>query len=542
MNKGSHISIQGKKIHPMVFILALSALVRTLVAGWVELGNDEAYYWTYAMFPDWSHFDHPGMVGWMMQLFSLNLRFDSELFLRLSSVVFMTLNTWIVYCIGKELRDEALGVRAALLYTASVYAFVITGIFILPDTPQNLFWLLGFWGMLRYLKRRSDTALLLAGLAIGLCLLSKYTGAFLWLGFGLYVLLFDRKSLKNPVLYLSLVLTAACCFPILYWNVQNDFVSFRFHGDRVGLFGKLNLNSFATEVAGEFLYNNPVNYVLAVLAVIAAFRKKLTIEIEAQRLILFTALPMIGLFLFFSLTRSTLPHWSGPAFNLLVFLSAGWLEEKKKKNIAVTAALTVLFLILSIGIAEIKTGFLPLDRHTEARAIGKDDFSLDLYGWRQAGEKFAALRAQKIAEGEMHEDDAIIGNNWFPTASIDYYLARPLQMRVLGYGTLERMHKYLWINDQRGGFEIGSDYWYIADSHFFIDPEQVYAYTNFKHIELVGVIPIERHDKVVRNLFVYECKGLVYPPPTLSEQIEHQHRTSKRSKTNTSITDQSWKN
>jgi hypothetical protein len=105
----------------LILLLAVSAVVRALLAGWIELGTDEAYYWTFAKYPDWSHFDHPGMVGWVMQLFTLNLLFQSEFFLRLASVVFMTLNTWIMYRIGRELKDEATGLWSALLYTASVY-------------------------------------------------------------------------------------------------------------------------------------------------------------------------------------------------------------------------------------------------------------------------------------------------------------------------------------------------------------------------------------------------------------------------------------
>ena len=511
MEEGVHTP--KKKLSPIVILLAVSALIRLLLAGWLELGNDEVYYWTYAKFPDWSHFDHPGMVGWVIQLFSLNLLCDSEFFLRLPAVVFMTLNTWMVYRIGKELHDEALGLRAALLYTASIYAFVITGIFILPDAPQNLFWLLGFWGFVRYLRKGSNKALILAGLTVGLCILSKYTGAFLWIGFALYLLCFDRKSIRNPYLYVALLLTAVCCLPILVWNLRNDFISFRFHGDRVGL-GAINLGSFGTEVAGEFFYHNPVNYIMAILALVASFRNKISLDRAVQRLTLLIALPMIGLFLLFSLTRSTLPHWSGPAYTLLIFLSASWMEglsERKRKGLLIAAS-SLLVLTLVVGVAEIKTGFIPLDRHQEAKELGKDDFSLDLYGWRQAGAKFAAFRAGAIAKGEMEEDDAIIGYNWFPTANIDYYVARPLGLKVLGYGPLEKIHKYQWINKKRGGFEKKANYWYLADSHYFIDPEEVYAYVNFKEIKLAGVIPIERNGKVVRNLLVYECKHLIYGP------------------------------
>ena len=143
--------IKEQNINKILFwLLAISALVRGILAVWMEFGNDEVYYWTYALYPDWSHFDHPPMVGWVIQLFSLNLLFDSEFFIRLASVVFMTANTYIIFRIGKELKDAQTGLYAALLFTASIYAFVITGIFIMPDTPLMLFWLLAVWMAIRY--------------------------------------------------------------------------------------------------------------------------------------------------------------------------------------------------------------------------------------------------------------------------------------------------------------------------------------------------------------------------------------------------------
>ena len=277
----------------LICLLAVSAVVRGVLAAWMELGNDEVYYWTYALYPDWSHFDHPPMVGWVIQLFSLNLLLDSEFFLRLASVVFMTANTYIVFRIGKELKDARTGLYAALLYTASIYAFVITGVFIMPDTPLMLFWLLAFWTGVRCFKgsalRQAQGPWIFFGLFAGLAMLSKYSGVFLWVGMGLYILLFNRKQLKNPYLYLALLISAVCCIPILYWNLNNHFVSFSFHGERVGG-GNLNLSTFGTELAGEVLYNNPVNFVLALIALIATVRRKLNIETSFQRLILCIAL------------------------------------------------------------------------------------------------------------------------------------------------------------------------------------------------------------------------------------------------------------
>ena len=519
----------------LIWLLAISAVVRGILAAWMELGNDEVYYWTYALYTDWSHFDHPPMVGWVIQLFSLNLLFDSEFFIRLASIVFMTADTFIIYRIGKDIKDARTGLYAALLYTASIYAFVITGIFIMPDTPLMLSWLLAVWMAIRYYRAEvpaaidgsaSETALRQAqrpwcliffGLFAGLAMLSKYSGVFLWVGLGLYILIFNRKQLKNPYLYLALLISAICCIPILYWNLQYDFISFSFHGARVGG-NKLNFNSFGTEIAGEFFYNNPINFILAIIATIAALKKRLQLDKQVQRLVLCIALPMVLVFLVFSLTRPTLPHWNAPAYVSLILLSAVYLRDKHNKSDklpkAIPAALSVLLLTLAAGVAEIKTGFIPLDKHTEPEQLGRDDFTLDMYGWRQLGEKFADFREQKIADGVMKEEDGIVANQWFPLANLDYYVARPLGMKVMGLGWPEQLHKYLWINDKRGGFHLGESYWFITDSRYLKDPKNIYQWF-FKEIELVGVIEIDRCGKPTKNFFVYTCKDLCDQPPTL---------------------------
>ena len=182
----------------LILLLSVSALLRGFLAFFLEFGNDEVYYWTYALYPDWSHFDHPPMVGWFIQLFSCNLLFTSEFFLRLSSVVFMTLNTYLIYLIGKQVKNEQTGFYAALLYTASVYVFVITGIFILPDTPLVLFTLLAVLQFVRYFQNEKNKHLLLAGLFAGLAMLSKYSAVFIWLGIGMYIIFYSRKEFKNP--------------------------------------------------------------------------------------------------------------------------------------------------------------------------------------------------------------------------------------------------------------------------------------------------------------------------------------------------------
>lgn len=505
-------------------LLLGSFLLRAVLAGWHELGNDEVYYYAYALYPDWSHFDHPPMIGWMMQLFSLNLLFDSEFFLRLSSVVLMTVNTWIIFQIGSTIKNARTGWFAALLYTTSIYAFVITGFMILPDTPQNFFYLLSLWLMMLALKseaKRLNVLLLAIGITIGLGMISKYTSVFLWIGFGGYIVFSKRSWLKKPALYAALLLSALCLLPVLLWNIQNDFISFGFQGERVNIFdASFRPDLFFTELGGQFIYNNPVNFVLIWLAVFAAFRKKNFLAPNEKNLILWISLPLIGIFLFFSLFRSTLPHWTGPAYNTLIILAAAYLSEPRKKTLkhfffppSIQWAMAILLIFITVGSLQIKFGIIPDNNKQPYHQLGKNDVSLDMFGWRALLPAFEKVRNTHLLTGDMNEQDGIIGENWFPLANLDYYVARPLGLKVMGLGKPSRLHKYLWMNDLRGGLQQGDSFWYITNSRDYKHPKEVYQ-GKFSSIIAADTIEISRGNQPVKRYFVFLLKDLKKPQPS----------------------------
>lgn len=510
------MKIQENKIDKYItWLLIISAVVRGFLAAFIEFGNDEVYYWTYAMYPDWSHFDHPGMVGWVMQIFSLNLLFHSEFALRLSSIIFMTVDTYIIYRLGCVIKSKLAGFYAALLYTASLYCFIITGVFIMPDTPLMMFTLLSIYCFLDGTHR--STSFLWGGLYAGLALLSKYSAIFIWVGVGLYVLIYDRKQLKNKYLYFAALISAVCMLPLLIWNLQNDFISFTFHGDRVSFFGKLQPLDFLAEIFGELGYNNPINYVLIIIALVALWRGNKYMDEMPRRLLLCFALPFIGLFWFFSLTRPILPHWSAPAFSLLLLFPASYLADKQDvANLedrvpkSIIATLSLLAVVLVFGVLEIKTGVVPLrfgERANSVRYYGEGDFTTTIYGWRSIKDDFQKIREQKISEGEMKDTDGMIGLQWFPMANFDYYVANPLGINMYGLRDIDKIHKYAWINEYRGGLHKGADYWFLNESSDYYAPER-YLNDKFEEILPCDTIVVDRCGKPAKYVFVYMCKGL----------------------------------
>jgi len=495
-------------------LLGISFLVRLLIAGSIELGNDEVYYWTYARFPALSHFDHPPMVGLVIQLFTFNLTFDSELFLRLAAVVFGTLSTGMMFLIGKFIKNELTGFYAALLFTASLYGFVLSGTFILPDSPQVFFWLVTLLLLLRSLpdttlSPASRRRLLLAGLFAGLAILSKYHAVFLLTGAFFYILLYNRRWLKNKTLYLALLVVILCSLPIFLWNLQNSFISFTFHENRVGITESgLQPKYFLTEMAGEFLYNNPVNVIIILLAMAALFRKKNFLAKDYTRLLLWISLPLMMVFWSFSLFRPTLPHWTGPGYLGFMLIAAAWCSEPGKAAkplrlvpAPIAAALAITLLVVVVGVGQIMYGWIPLSR------LKVDDITHDLTGWKQLGDKFSEIARADESEKVMEKEAPLLTFRWFPAANLDYYAGRKTGHPVYALGELERIHKYYWINQIRGNLKAGSDAWYLALSDDFQDPAALYG-GMFDTILPPDTLTITRGRDTVRVVGVYRLKGL----------------------------------
>jgi len=556
----------SKGSYPVIILLVLSTILRLLIGSVVELGNDEVYYITYALYPDLSHFDHPPMIGWLIQLFTLNLNFDSEGWIRLAAIVSGTLSTLIIYHIGVKLGDKVTGWYAAILYNISVYGFVITGIFIMPDSPQMVFWLLSLLflviaiendpfssnnnslvdssssesGNVKILDNlQSSTAetakdnttafnFMLAGLVVGLALLSKYTSVFLLLGTLLYFMKY-RYWFKKWYIYASALIALLCFVPVLVWNVRNDFISFTFHSDRVEVGERLfRLDSFGTELIGQILYNNPIVFALIVLALIALYRKKLVLKTQSAWLLVLIAIPFILLFLTISLFRSTLPHWTGPAYVTLIPLAALWLRQRtlggKRSEwfpglIKVGAGFIAMVIIAALlqifyGVF-LNKGIDPVT----GKRLGIKDITLDMYGWKHLGTEFEKLHSRNLEDGTIDSSAVIVSHRWFPAANLDYYVARPLSMKVLTLAPLERAHKYAWITNERGGFKLGMDAYFISSSYDFDDPR--WHFSDYYSISKPDTIPIYRQDLLVKYYYVWIMSDLHKLPPDYLTADQH---------------------
>ncbi|MDD4819916.1 MAG: glycosyltransferase family 39 protein [Flavobacteriales bacterium] len=484
----------------LTWIMIVSAVVRMAIAAMIQLGNDEVYYHLYASYLSLSYFDHPAMVSWVQWLTTCGLSVDDEFTLRLSSVIFGTINTYVIYRVGCEVKNAVVGLYAALLYTASLYATVICGIFIMPDGALSTFYLLSVWMMVGIFATKGITEakkkkMVFLGVFMGLAVLSKYHAVYLCAVALAMVVFWERKWLRMRQFYAAVSLFAVAVSPIIVWNVQNQWASFAFHGARVAVSDvSVDFGAIFRELFGGMGYNNPVCWVLILVSLVAVWKKVWIFTPRVQKILIWLGLPVILIFMVISVFRDTLPHWSGMGYLSLTVLSAGYLYTLTAQRAMrwIKTAICLLVFVLFLAVAQIKTGAIPL---------GTADPTLDMYGWDTLKEKTDSL----LSSDENKDIKTMVTYRWFPAGHMDYYVARPLGLKMLAAGPLDRIHEYVRIDSARGGAR-DEKVLYLVDENDFMCPEEAFP-DMFTTVKEYDKIKIYRMGKIAKQYRVYVLYG-----------------------------------
>lgn len=500
----------------LFLLIIVGTALRLLFTTTTELSADEVYYWTYALKLQWNYFDHPPIVAWLIRLTTGNLLFNNEFFVRVGAVVACAICTWLVFKIGSLLQNQQTGWFAALLYTASVYGSITIGANIIPDSAEMVFWLSSVLLLIKISRltttmQKANLLWCLFGLMVGLCIMSKVHGAFLWFGAVLYVLVINRNWLKYRGIYLAAVITLVIISPIIIWNVQNNFISYKFHSGRISVIGAgVHISSFFKAIAGQVTSSNPFNFFLIWSNLLLVFKQKLPIDKKEIKLLLFCSLPLIAVILIISLSRETFAHWAGPAYSCLLFLPAAKLASVPKTNttpgvIKWALAYVVMVALLQIFIINYYPGTLSVQK--QGPKTGNEDLTLDMYGWRAAQRKIDSVYKSDVAKKIMPPGAPIIATDWATAATIQFYIAGKTGQEVLGIGNVDELHQYYFTNKYKQQLKKDGSAYYIVPSNGFYYRALNQVTQNFKSYDTPLVIVQYRSGLVCRYLSVYRMRG-----------------------------------
>lgn len=189
---------------------------------------DTFYYLAWSKALALSYFDGPPLIAYVMRGFTF-LMGDSQFALNIMGLSLTGLTAWALYrtallCLSRDSSLIAVGLWLfAPITTLSLINLTSY------DNLQALFWVSTQYCVIRYIQTDRWLFLYLTGVSIGLLLLSKYTGIVLVLGLLVFLTVSRYRFLfKSPHFYAALAIAFCLFSPVLIWNYQHDWLSFRF--------------------------------------------------------------------------------------------------------------------------------------------------------------------------------------------------------------------------------------------------------------------------------------------------------------------------
>jgi 4-amino-4-deoxy-L-arabinose transferase-like glycosyltransferase len=390
--------------------LGLYSLLALFHAWSLPFSADEAHYALYGSFVDWSYFDHPPMVGWLQ---SITLLFSSSEFsLRVIPIFLSAVSLLILFNLAKKDFGEKVAYITLLLFiSAPILQILPFGM--IPETPLIFAGLLNIW-VLNRIKANDGKGLvdwLLLGFILGVAGLSKYTAVTLALStFIVLYLQFSGRLFTQLGFYIAGIIAAISIMPVLYWNLQNDWISFLYQLNHSAGKSEYNLASVVRMQVTQLAAFGPLIYIVGLIAII-----KLRANHQAKTWLIF-ALPILILFSILSAKGRSLPHWTELGVIYMMPLVAQLLVSTMASKwlrclyIGLACISVVLTLVVQILITYPKIMFDDY-RHPLA----------DLMGWKEI-----SLRISEQAE----QGDNLFIPNWSHASRVAWY-ARPMPVKVL---------------------------------------------------------------------------------------------------------------
>lgn len=342
MNSYKHHTLSANGL--VALLLGCWWMLNVLTCCWLDLANDEAYYWAWTTAASengnplaWGYFDHPPMVALLIWLSSwlpgtLGVRFFSLLLQPLYLYLFWTL-----------IRPPQPSRKDAWIYSLvsfSIPMLQLYGLLTLPDAPLLCFTIVFLWALKQFDAQRTLLNATLLAVAMALLVYSKYHGVLVIL---LALAACIRKG-NSPFrcwqLYYAGVLAVILFLPHLWWQYRHDFATFQYHlversGD--GGFDWENIGGFLVTI---ILVYNPIWWFFAP-------NKPLQQQDLTRRILLFILAGFIAFFFLSSLKDNTQAQWTLPILiTLIVWGFDAARESERKYHIVRTCAIVSGILLM----------------------------------------------------------------------------------------------------------------------------------------------------------------------------------------------------
>ena len=468
------------------------AAFRLAFIPFIQLAQDEAYYWEWSRHLDWSYYDQGPMLALVIRA-GTGLLGSNEWGVRLGAV-FAGLGVSAFFIVFSRRLDRPQLAPWLVLAANSLLLFSVGGVLMMHDSLAALFWCAGLAFAMKAIEENGRWWVL-AGLLGGLGVLSKYTAVLLLPCLFLALLTHPglRKQLARPWFWLGALLGGALAgYPILHWNIAHEWPSLKHVASLGGMDGsRVSLVSLPEFIGSQLGLMTPGLMLLVLAAWAWGWRRRGDDSREGRLrwLLWCCSVPVFCLFLALSLRSRVEGNWPAPGYAAALALAAWRLDEAGalwSARARWALGIAVAFFLLVFGQAA--WGWLPLPQK-----LAEKDATYRLQGWRELAAEVAQDRA---ALGPR----AFVGCRTYQNAAeLAFYL--PGQERPLILQTGQINHQYRFWNDPAP--HLGRDAVLVVGQAWELDEMQ----GMFEKIEPLPGVSTGRRGLILRRTQLFAGRG-----------------------------------
>ncbi len=402
----------------LLLLLLLTALTayRIIVLHWAgfSLYVDEAQYWTWAQHLDWGYYSKPPVVAAVIAA-TTSICGNSELCVKAGSLILYPLAAWLIFEIARRLFDTRTGFWSSIIFVTLPGA-AFSAMIISTDVPLFLCWTLALYAYVRALDGDQWRWWLLAGVAGGIGLLTKYTMAIFAVSALLHLAASRdlRHHLRSPKLYTALALAAAIFAPNLWWNAAHDWPTLRHTTEISGLEQRhgLQWHEFFAFLGGQAAILGPIFFAVWLLQLGLGMRKW-TAD-PRYRLLACFSLPFLAIISIEGLFGRANANWAAMTYTAATVFVVARMIDKKRWGLLVAG------IVLNLSVTAIAYHYDYLTRLAGIELDRRIDVFKRVRGWDDIGKQMSGIKAQ-------HPDALLLANDRDILAELEYYvLPHPL--------------------------------------------------------------------------------------------------------------------
>ncbi|WP_339133965.1 MAG: glycosyltransferase family 39 protein [Candidatus Electrothrix sp. GW3-4] len=480
-------------------VLGLGLVVRLFISGQFLLVPDEAYYWQWSRYLALGYYDHPPMIAWGIWL-ATTLFGHTEFAVRLPTILALAFASVYLCLLAARWFSWRTASQVALL-TQGILLMIGSALIATPDGMLLLCWAAACYHAARAVEEDSLSQWLLTGSWFGLGLLSKYT-MLLFLPSLFFAMLFIgvyRKRLLSYRPWLGLVIGCLFFTPVIFWNAQNNWVTFRHvlfqGGGRQSVL--LTLSYLPDFLGSQAALLSPFIFLFILAGWTRGWAGNRLPRARASFL-LWMSLTTFLLFTLLALHVRIYGNWPAPAyltaFVLIAALySPGQVGERTASYRLWRFGLGLAFVLSTLIVAQLLYPILPL-------RVSLDRIARETKGWDALGE----IVDKEVQGMERPEETFIFGLRYQFASELAFYMKG--QPRTVSINRWSRPNVYdFWFKDE---MLLGQD----AVGIFEHEPVITVLPEVFERVDPVVKVTLYRTgpwfaDEAIRTLYLARCYG-----------------------------------